>query len=53
MESKPETFETSLAPDLKLRPAKWADLNAAVKLVLDVCTADGDATMATSPEDLT
>lgn len=50
MESRTETFETFPASDLRLRPAKWADLNAVAQLVLDVCTADGDATMATSPE---
>lgn len=52
MESKPEMIETNLSPDLNLRPAKWDDLNAVAGLILDVCTADGDATMAVSSEDL-
>jgi mycothiol synthase len=42
-----------LDPGLKLRPAKWSDAEAVAKLVLDVCTADGDVTMALTPNELT
>ena len=44
--------ETSLSPALTLRTAQWSDLDAVAKLILDSCTADGDATMAVTPEEL-
>ena len=37
---------------VRLRPAQWADINDVAQLILDVCTADGDPTMADSAEDL-
>ena len=46
------TNETHLDPSLSLRPVQWADLNAVAKLIYDVCEADGDVTVATTPEDL-
>ena len=42
--SLPETF--------RLRTAQWADLGSVAQLILDVCTNDGDATMAVPPEEL-
>jgi mycothiol synthase len=41
-----------LAPGLRLRPAQWSDLEAVRQLILDVCTADGDATVAVTSEEL-
>lgn len=44
---------TTLNANLSLRPVQWADLNAVAKLIYDVCEADGDVTVATTPEELT
>ena len=52
MATKLKTDETLLSPDLSLRPAQWADVNAVAQLILDVCTSDGDPTVAVSPEEL-
>ena len=41
-----------LEPGLNLRPARWSDLDAVAQLILDVCTSDGDATVAVPPEEL-
>ena len=41
-----------LDPTLSLRPAKWNDAEVVAKLILDVCTADGDATLAVTPDEL-
>lgn len=41
-----------LASSLSIRPAGWADLAPVAQLILDVCTADGDPTAATSEDDL-
>jgi mycothiol synthase len=43
---------TSLSANLGLRPVQWADLNAVAKLIYDVCEADGDITVAVTPEEL-
>jgi len=45
--------ETHLDPSLSLRPVQWADVNAVAKLIYDVCEADGDTTVAVTPEELT
>jgi len=52
MESELQTDKTLLSPDLNLRPARWADVNAVAQLILDVCTNEGDATMAQTPEEI-
>ncbi|HEX2997890.1 MAG TPA: GNAT family N-acetyltransferase [Anaerolineales bacterium] len=52
MNTKLKTTETTLAQGLKLRPAGWADLEPVTQLILDVCTADGDPTVATTSEEL-
>lgn len=44
--------EMTLDPSLRLRPAQWADVKRVAQLILDVCTADGDPTIATTEEDL-
>jgi mycothiol synthase len=36
----------------KLRPAQWDDLNAVAQLIYDVCEADGDTSVAVTPEEL-
>jgi mycothiol synthase len=52
MGTKLQTNETLLDPDLKLRPAQWTDVNAVAQLILEVCTNEGDPTIADTPEDL-
>lgn len=37
---------------LTLRTARWDDLDAVARLTVEVCTADGDPSVAASPEDL-
>lgn len=41
-----------LDSNLKLRNATWADVNAVADLIYAVCEADGDVTVATTPEEL-
>jgi mycothiol synthase len=43
---------THLNQSLRLRLTKWADVNAVAKLIYDVCEADGDVTVATTPDEL-
>ena len=52
MDTRLQTNETLLAPGLKLRRAQWTDVKSVAQLILDVCTADGDPTVAVSPEEL-
>ncbi|HMB23347.1 MAG: GNAT family N-acetyltransferase [Chloroflexota bacterium] len=52
MDTKLQMNGTPLAPGLKLRPAGWADLEPVTQLILDVCTADGDPTVAATSEEL-
>jgi mycothiol synthase len=42
----------TLSAGLSLRPVQWTDLNAVAKLIYDVCEADGDTTVAVTPEEL-
>jgi mycothiol synthase len=42
----------SLASELRLRPVKWSDLQAVAQLIFDVCAADGDTSVAVTPEEL-
>lgn len=44
--------EIQIDKTLTLRPARWDDLNAIAQLIYDVCEADGDVTVAASPDDL-
>jgi mycothiol synthase len=46
------TKEMLLNTNLKLRAVTWADLHAVAKLIYDVCEADGDVTVAQTPEEL-
>lgn len=52
MENNMNAMQTSLDPTLTLRAATWADLHAVAKLIYDVCEADGDVTVALTPEEL-
>lgn len=42
----------TLNKGLSLRPAQWADLHAVAQLIYDVCEADGDTTVAVTPDEL-
>ena len=46
------SVSTALSTGFNLRTAKWADLNAVAQLIYDVCEADGDTTVAVTPEEL-
>jgi mycothiol synthase len=52
MDTKLKTDEITLPPDLRLRSAEWADVNAVAQLMYEVWEDDGDVTMASTPEDL-
>ncbi len=51
MNTQMRAYKTLADQGFKLRPARWEDLNAVVQLVLEVCTADGDPTVAFSAAD--
>ena len=44
--------ELRLDPGQSLRTAQWADLEPVAQLILDVCTNDGDPTIAVPPGEL-
>jgi len=44
--------EPLLSPLLSLRAVKWTDINAVAQLIYDVCKANGDTTVAVTPEEL-
>ena len=44
--------EARLSPAFILRSVRWSDLNAVAQLIYDVCEADGDTTVAVTPEEL-
>jgi mycothiol synthase len=43
---------TGLSTGLNLRTARWSDLEAVAQLIYEVCAADGDTTVAVTPEEL-
>jgi len=47
-------FDTGqvLPSTFTLRAAQWTDLEPVAQLILDVCTSDGDPTVAVTPEEL-
>lgn len=47
-----KSTNTFLDPSLTLRPAAWTDLEGVTQLIFDVCTHDGDTTVAVTPEEL-
>ena len=50
--TQPQIIETHLDSSLSLRAVQWTDLNAVAQLIYDVCEADGDTTVAVTPEEL-
>ena len=52
METLTKANNTNLDPGLHLRPVQWTDVNAVAKLIYDVCEADGDTTVAVTPDEL-
>ena len=52
MTTKLQPDETILDPNISLRFAQWADLNAVTQLVYDVCEADGDTTVALTVDEM-
>src|SRR3990172_3135574 len=52
MALKIQTNGSLLPSDLNLRAAQWNDVQPVAQLILDVCTADGDPTVAVTPEEL-
>jgi mycothiol synthase len=52
MTTKLQTNELLLSSNLKLRAAQGADLRPVAQLILEVCSADGDPSMAVPPEEL-
>ena len=50
--TQPKLNETHLDSSLSLRAAQWADCNAVAGLIYAVCEADGDTTVAVTPEEL-
>ena len=52
MNTKLQIDPLILDPSLKLRPVQWGDVEAVAKLIYDVCEADGDTTVAVTPQEL-
>jgi len=52
MNTKYSLDETILDPIFNVRPVQWSDLEAVAKLIYDVCEADGDTTVAVTPQEL-
>jgi len=52
MKSQFLSNEIQLDQALTLRPVRWDDLNAVAQLIYDVCKADGDVSVAVTPEEL-
>jgi mycothiol synthase len=51
LEPEPLRMQSFDAP-FALRSAQWTDLESVAQLILDVCTSDGDPTVAVTPEEL-
>ena len=52
MNTKLSVDEVILDPSLRLRSVAWSDAKAIAGMILDVCIADGDPTVATTEDDL-
>ena len=50
--TQPRLNETHLDSSLNLRTAQWADCEAVAGVIYAVCEADGDTTVAVTPEEL-
>ncbi len=45
-------YGSQLDSNLRLRPVQWTDLESVTQLIYDVCAADGDTSVAVTPEEL-
>ena len=52
MNTKYSMNETTLDPNLKLRPAKWSDLEGVTQLIYDDCASAGDTAVAVTADEL-
>src|SRR5512139_57165 len=52
MDAKLNLYGAQLDSNLRLRPVQWSDLEAVAQLIYDVCAADGDTSVAVTPEEL-
>lgn len=52
MDMKLKTTDTFLEPGLHQRSVQWSDLEAVAQLIYDCCEADGDTTVAVTPDEL-
>lgn len=52
MNTKYQVDENLLDPGLRLRPARWSDVEAVARLIYETCEADGDTTVAVTPDEL-
>ena len=52
MDTKLSFYESLLDTNFQLRPVRWSDLDAVARLIYDVCAADGDDSVAVTPEEL-
>ncbi|MGE5378743.1 MAG: N-acetyltransferase family protein, partial [Bacteroidota bacterium] len=52
MDTKLSSLATLLDQSLHLRTAQWRDLEAVTRLIYEVCAADGDTSVAVTPEEL-
>ena len=52
MNTQTKFTEAFIHSSLKLRPAQLADVKPVAQLMLEVCTAEGDPTVAMTPEEL-
>lgn len=52
MNTPTKLTETFLDPTLNLRPARWSDVKSVAQLILEVCIADGDPSVAVTSEEL-
>jgi len=52
MNTNDSTHEITLDPSLSLRAVRWSDLEGVAQLIYDACAADGDTTVAITPDEL-
>lgn len=52
MTTQLSSVETNLDAALTLRAIRWDDLNAVARLIYEICEAEGDTSVAVTPEDL-
>jgi mycothiol synthase len=52
MNTNDSTHEIILDPSLSLRAVRWSDLEGVAQLIYDACAADGDTTVAITPDEL-